>query len=119
MDSREQVKRSDAAASCLACGRAGRGRSPRDGLEMLLRTVRGYNAKADLKEIEHAYRFAEERHEGQKRISGEDFISHPLAVAQILADLGLDTTTLVAALLHDTVEDTEVTLEELEEGFGQ
>jgi GTP pyrophosphokinase len=91
---------------------------PRDGLESLLRTVRGYNSKADLKEIERAYRFAAEHHEGQRRLSGEDFIEHPLAVAQVLADLGLDTTTLQAALLHDTVEDTDVTVEALEEAFG-
>ena len=90
----------------------------RDGIEALIRTVKGYNAKADLKEIERAYRYAAEHHEGQKRLSGEDFIQHPLAVAQILADLGLDTTTLEAALLHDTVEDTDVTVTDLEAGFG-
>jgi len=120
VDGHEQVKQ-ERRGGILSRLRPGPGEpeSPRDGLEALLRTVRGYNAKADLKEIERAYRFAEEHHEGQKRISGEDFITHPLAVTQILADLGLDTTTLVAALLHDTVEDTEVTLEELEEGFGQ
>jgi GTP diphosphokinase / guanosine-3',5'-bis(diphosphate) 3'-diphosphatase len=89
-----------------------------DGIEALVRTVKGYNAKADLKEIERAYRFAAEHHEGQKRLSGEDFIEHPLAVAQILADLGLDTTTLEAALLHDTVEDTDVSVADLESGFG-
>jgi len=91
---------------------------PLDGIEGLVRTVKGYNAKADLKEIERAYRFAAEHHEGQKRLSGENFIEHPLAVAQILADLGLDTTTLQAALLHDTVEDTDVSVAELEAGFG-
>jgi hypothetical protein len=64
-----------------------------DGIDAIVRTVKGYNPKADLKEIERAYRFAAEHHEGQKRLSGEDFIEHPLAVAQILADLGLDTTT--------------------------
>jgi len=89
-----------------------------DGIEALVRTVKDYNAKADLKEIERAYRFAAEHHEGQKRLSGEDFIEHPLAVAQILADLGLDTTTLEAALLHDTVEDTDVSVADLESGFG-
>jgi guanosine-3',5'-bis(diphosphate) 3'-pyrophosphohydrolase len=89
-----------------------------DDIEALLRTVKGYNAKADLREIERAYRFAAEHHEGQKRLSGEDFIQHPLAVAQILADLGLDTTTLEAALLHDTVEDTDVSVAELDTEFG-
>jgi len=89
-----------------------------DGIEALVRTVKGYNAKVDLREIERAYRFAAEHHEGQKRLSGEEFIQHPLAVAQILADLGLDTTTLEAALLHDTVEDTDVSVADLESGFG-
>jgi GTP diphosphokinase / guanosine-3',5'-bis(diphosphate) 3'-diphosphatase len=89
-----------------------------DGIEALVRTVKGYNAKADLREIERAYHFAAEHHEGQKRLSGEDFIQHPLAVAQILADLGLDTTTLEAALLHDTVEDTDVSVADLESAFG-
>ena len=89
-----------------------------DGIEGLVRTVKGYNAKADLKEIERAYRFAAEHHEGQRRLSGEDFIEHPVAVAQILADLGLDTTTLQAALLHDTVEDTDVSVAELRLGSG-
>ena len=68
--------------------------------------------------LETAYRVAEEAHEGQVRLSGEPFIEHPLAVAQILADLRLDTTTLEAALLHDTVEDTPVTLDRLREEFG-
>jgi len=89
-----------------------------DGIDAIVRTVKGYNPKADLKEIERAFRFAAEHHEGQKRLSGEDFIEHPLAVAQILADLGLDTTTLGAALLHDTVEDTDVSVADLESGFG-
>jgi GTP pyrophosphokinase len=89
-----------------------------DGIEALVQRVKGYNPKADLKEIDRAYRFAAEHHEGQKRLSGEDFIEHPLAVAQILADLGLDTTTLEAALLHDTVEDTDVSVSDLESEFG-
>ena len=119
MDGHEQVKqeRRGGILSRLRPGSA-EAETPRDGLEVLVRTVRGYNAKADLKEIERAYRFAEEHHRGQKRISGDDFITHPLSVTQILAELGLDTTTLVAALLHDTVEDTDVTLEDLEGGFG-
>jgi GTP diphosphokinase / guanosine-3',5'-bis(diphosphate) 3'-diphosphatase len=90
----------------------------RESFESLLRTVRSYNAKADVREIERAYRFADACHAGQKRLSGDDFVEHPLAVAQILADLGLDTTTLSAALLHDVVEDTEVGLGELEADFG-
>ena len=69
--------------------------------------------------LEQAYLVAEEAHEGQTRKSGEPFIEHPLAVAEILADLRLDTTTLTAALLHDTVEDTEITLTRIQEGFGE
>jgi len=117
VDSREQV-RTEKRGGLLARLRPGEPEPPRDAFDSLLRTVKDYNAKADLKAIERAYRFAAEAHEGQKRLSGDDFISHPLSVARILADLGLDTTTLVVALLHDTVEDTDVTLEQLEESFG-
>jgi guanosine-3',5'-bis(diphosphate) 3'-pyrophosphohydrolase len=60
----------------------------------------------DRKALERAFAFACERHEGQERKSGEDFITHPLGVAQICAGMRLDTQTLCAALLHDTVEDT-------------
>ncbi|HLA93040.1 MAG TPA: bifunctional (p)ppGpp synthetase/guanosine-3',5'-bis(diphosphate) 3'-pyrophosphohydrolase [Actinomycetota bacterium] len=118
MDSQQEVK-AERRGGLLSRLRPGEPEGPREGIEGLLKTVKGYNAKADLKEIERAYRFAAEHHEGQKRLSGEEFIQHPLAVATILADLGLDTTTLQAALLHDTVEDTDVTVEDLEEGFGE
>jgi GTP diphosphokinase / guanosine-3',5'-bis(diphosphate) 3'-diphosphatase len=87
-------------------------------LSPLLKKVRGYNPKADLRVLEQAYEVAERAHRGQKRRSGEDFIEHPLAVAGIVADLRLDTTTLAAALLHDTVEDTDVSLEDLKTAFG-
>jgi GTP pyrophosphokinase len=116
VDTGEEV-RTERRGGILSRLRSGDPESP-DGIDGLIRTVKGYNAKADLKEIERAYRFAAEHHEGQKRLSGEDFIEHPLAVAQILADLGLDTTTLQAALLHDTVEDTDVSVADLEAGFG-
>ncbi len=88
------------------------------GIDALLKTVRGYNPKADLKELQRAFSFAEAAHEGQVRKSGRPFIEHPLSVAAILTDLHLDTTTLVAALLHDTVEDTEVSLEDLRREFS-
>ncbi len=117
MDSREQV-RTERRGGLLSRLRPGEPEPPGEGIEGLLRAVKAFNAKADLKEIERAYRFAEEHHAGQTRLSGEPFIQHPLSVARVLADLGLDTTTLQAALLHDTVEDTEVTLEQLEELFG-
>jgi guanosine-3',5'-bis(diphosphate) 3'-pyrophosphohydrolase len=114
MDSREQV-RAERRGGILSRLRP---TEPQGALESLLRTVKGYNAKADLKEIQRSYAFAEASHEGQKRASGEDFIEHPLAVAHVLADLHLDTTTIIASLLHDTVEDTDVSVEQLERDFG-
>ena len=84
----------------------------------LLRTVRATHPKADVTLIERAYAVAERAHRGQTRKSGDPYITHPLAVANILAELGMDTTTLIAALLHDTVEDTGYTLEALTQEFG-
>ncbi len=75
-------------------------------LEPLFRSVRANHPKADLALIERAYRTAEELHATQTRKSGDPYITHPLAVATILADIGMTEPTLVAALLHDTVEDT-------------
>jgi GTP pyrophosphokinase len=117
VDSKEQLK-TERRGGLLSRLRPGEPEAHPEGLEALLRSVRGYNAKADLGSIRRAYAFAETAHEGQRRLSGEPFIEHPLAVATILAELGLDTTTLVAALLHDTVEDTPVTLEALQAEFG-
>ncbi len=94
-------------------------RAPSDnGLEILQRTVREHHPKSDSGLIERAYRVAEKAHEGQKRQSGEPYITHPLAVSQILAELGIGPITIAAALLHDTVEDTEYSLEELQNDFG-
>jgi len=73
---------------------------------------------ADVPTLERAFAVADEHHRGQRRRSGEPFITHPLAVATILAELGLDTTTLVAALLHDTVEDTGYTIAQSQAAFG-
>ena len=73
-----------------------------DLMKKLKSNKRKYNTNLILK----AYRYAEEHHKGQKRVSGEDYIVHPLAVAYILADLQLDDATICAALLHDVVEDT-------------
>jgi GTP diphosphokinase / guanosine-3',5'-bis(diphosphate) 3'-diphosphatase len=87
-------------------------------LEPLLRTVRSTHPKADLSVIERAYATAERAHEGQLRKSGDPYITHPLAVTTILAELGMDPATLAAALLHDTVEDTEYRLEALTGDFG-
>ena len=77
-------------------------------LEPLFRSVRQTHPKADLRMIERAYEVAERYHRGQKRKSGDPYITHPLAVATILAELGMTPPTLCAALLHDTVEDTAV-----------
>jgi GTP pyrophosphokinase len=76
---------------------------PEGKLETLLRALKTSNPRADLRLIERAYRFAEESHRDQYRASGERFIEHPLEVALILADLNLDTTTMVAALRHEVV----------------
>jgi GTP diphosphokinase / guanosine-3',5'-bis(diphosphate) 3'-diphosphatase len=91
---------------------------PADPVEDLIYAHRAIHSKGDGRVIRHAYAIADEKHRGQMRKSGEPYITHPLAVARILADLGMDTTTLVAALLHDTVEDTEYTLPQLEVDFG-
>ncbi len=87
-------------------------------LEELLRIIRGYNAKADLSVVKDAYDYAASAHRGQKRISGEPYIVHPLEVAKILAELELDLETIVAGLLHDVVEDTGETLTSISERFG-
>jgi guanosine-3',5'-bis(diphosphate) 3'-pyrophosphohydrolase len=84
----------------------------------IIRSVRAVHPKADVKVIERAYVVADERHRGQQRRSGEPYITHPLAVAQILADLGMTPPTLCAGLLHDTVEDTDYGLEQLRAEFG-
>jgi GTP diphosphokinase / guanosine-3',5'-bis(diphosphate) 3'-diphosphatase len=117
LESKEQLK-TEKRGGLLSRLRPGEAEPTPEGLEALLRAVKEYNAKADLGLIRRAYAFAEAAHEGQSRLSGEPFIEHPLAVARVLAGLGLDTTSLVAALLHDTVEDTPVTLDDLETEFG-
>jgi len=94
-------------------------RAPRvNDLDNLIRTVRANHPRGDLPIIERAYRVAREKHEGQFRQSGEPYITHPLAVAQILAELGLGPRAIAAALLHDTVEDTGYALTELTAEFG-
>ena len=91
---------------------------PAGAVDTLLKTVRMHHPKADLGIIERAYTAAERAHSGQKRRSGEPYITHPIAVAQILADLGIGPKTIAAALLHDTVEDTAYTLDQLRADFG-
>ncbi|MEB8336615.1 RelA/SpoT family protein [Streptomyces endophyticus] len=90
-------------------------------LEPLLRIVRSNDPKIEtstLRQVERAYQVAERWHRGQKRKSGDPYITHPLAVTTILAELGMDPATLMAGLLHDTVEDTEYGLDTLKRDFG-
>nr|WP_269457184.1 bifunctional (p)ppGpp synthetase/guanosine-3',5'-bis(diphosphate) 3'-pyrophosphohydrolase [Paraoerskovia marina] len=88
-------------------------------LEPLLQAVRTNHPKADVSGISRAYRTAEKAHRGQMRKSGDPYITHPVAVATILAELGMTPSTLQAALLHDTVEDTDYSLEMLTKEYGE
>ncbi|WP_166238771.1 RelA/SpoT family protein [Paenibacillus turpanensis] len=89
------------------------------GIDQLIAKASAYMKEADLNRVREAYAFAESAHSGQIRKSGEPYILHPLAVAEILVHLQLDTTTVIAGLLHDVVEDTNVTLEMIESNFGK
>jgi GTP pyrophosphokinase len=91
---------------------------PDPALESIIKGIRSRRPKADVKKIEHAYHIAFEQHDGQMRKSGDPFISHPVGVATIVAELGLDEATVAAALLHDTVEDTDLTLADVEAAMG-
>ena len=88
-------------------------------IDMILEAVKSYQPNADADLIRRAYELADAAHKGQKRVSGEDYISHPLAVAKILTDLQIDDITISAAILHDVVEDTTHTLDEMRERFGE
>ncbi len=88
-------------------------------IEDIIRQVQSYHPDAPVALIEKAYRFARNAHQGQLRVSGEEYIYHPLGVARILVDLQIDAMTISAALLHDVVEDTNVTMEELDKQFGK
>lgn len=92
--------------------------SPEELYEELVRTIRRYHPSDDISMIEKAYKIACEAHEEQKRKSGEPYIIHPICVAIILADLELDKETIVAGILHDVVEDTVLTLDEVTQIFG-
>jgi len=98
--------------------RLGRSSSANPVLDPLFSIVRNTHPKADLATIERAYNTAEKLHSHQRRLSGDPYITHPLAVTTILAELGMTVPTLCAALLHDTVEDTAYTMKELTEDFG-
>ncbi|TYP50373.1 RelA/SpoT family protein [Thermosediminibacter litoriperuensis] len=86
--------------------------------DSLEKRIKSYNPSADLELVRRAYEFAKNAHDGQHRVSGELFIFHPLEVAMILADLELDTITIAASLLHDVVEDTNYSLEDIAKSFG-
>ena len=88
-------------------------------IEKLVQRIKDVDKQYDLDKIMQAYTLADNAHEGQVRSSGDPYISHPLAVASILLDYCMDTDTIVAALLHDVVEDTAVTLEELAREFPE
>mgnify|MGYP000662745671 FL=1 len=109
----ESVKRADAAVKSMNDFT-----SPEVLYDELISSVKKYHPSTDISMIEKAYEVAREAHKDQKRKSGEPYIIHPLCVAIILADLELDKETIVAGLLHDAVEDTWMTYEEVEKEFG-
>lgn len=88
-------------------------------IDDLIEKIKTYNPNVDETEIRSAYELAKVNHQGQKRNSGEDYIIHPLHVAMILADMNMDSATIIAGLLHDTIEDTSVTYEDIEKKFGK
>ena len=88
-------------------------------IEEVIKKMQKHKIKPDVKLIKRVYKFAEEKHEGQVRISGEKYITHPLEVANIVAELGLDNAAVCAAILHDVVEDTPVTHEDIIKEFGE
>ncbi|HLU67145.1 MAG TPA: HD domain-containing protein, partial [Kofleriaceae bacterium] len=88
------------------------------GLEPILRNIRAYHPGADLSLVQRAYEFAARAHEGQTRKSGDPYVTHPLSVASIITQLKLDVPSVCAGLLHDAVEDTEITLPDVELHFG-
>jgi GTP diphosphokinase / guanosine-3',5'-bis(diphosphate) 3'-diphosphatase len=110
---------SSAAAVRRRLARLGAQRAVNPVLEPLIKTIRATHPKADIRLIERAYGVAAHWHRSQQRKSGDPYITHPLAVATILAELGMNHETLCAALLHDTIEDTPYTLAELRSEFGE
>ena len=88
-------------------------------IENLVEVASGYLEPSQVEQIKQAYVVARDAHSGQFRSSGEPYVTHPVAVSQILADMHLDHETLIAALLHDVIEDTPVTQEQLAQQFGK
>jgi RelA/SpoT family (p)ppGpp synthetase len=89
------------------------------GISQLIAKLEGYLPPAEVERVQEAYDFAFQAHEGQRRRSGEPYITHPVAVADLLADLHLDSQTLIAAILHDVMEDTPTLKDEITTRFGQ
>ncbi|MDO5746793.1 MAG: bifunctional (p)ppGpp synthetase/guanosine-3',5'-bis(diphosphate) 3'-pyrophosphohydrolase [Actinomycetaceae bacterium] len=121
MSDNQEVQRGATSSSRVRSSLAwfgGRTKNVAPEIQGLVRAARANHPKIDINQLERAYEVAAYYHEGQMRKSGEPYITHPVAVATILAELGLTETTLVAALLHDTVEDTPYTLDELSHQFG-
>jgi GTP pyrophosphokinase len=108
----------DEAAAAVAPAPPGRAEPPEPEVEPLLRRVRQRNPRADSAVVRRAFELARERHAGRRRPSGVPDLAHPLGVATVVADLGLDAASVAAALLHDAVEEGLLTLEEVGEGFG-
>ena len=88
-------------------------------IEDIIQKIKTYQPDAVSEQVQEAYEFAKEAHAGQTRVSGEEYIIHPLGVANILADLQIDAVTIIAALLHDVVEDTTFSLEDVEKRYGK
>src|SRR2546423_5266098 len=88
-------------------------------LDQILSEVAGYHPTADIEMVRRAYQFAAQAHEGQTRKSGDPYVTHPLAVARIIAELKLDVSSVCAGLLHDCVEDTSATVEVIDHTFGK
>ena len=88
-------------------------------IEKIIKKMKSNNSKSNSDLIKKAYDYAKANHKDQKRMSGEEYIIHPLSVAYILADLKLDDSTIASALLHDVVEDTEITHEDIVNEFGE
>lgn len=90
-----------------------------ENLDPLIQTIKSYNPDSDIQKIEEAVAFAKKHHEGQTRSSGEPYYTHPVEVAGLLADMHLDDASIITAILHDTVEDTTATSDDIKKQFGQ
>src|SRR5512144_577347 len=88
-------------------------------LEDIVERIQSFNPDADVDLLRRAYIFSAKAHQGQTRLSGESYLIHPIEVAAILANLKLDAATVAAGLLHDTIEDTPITSEEITSMFGE